>query len=72
METINIIEIGDKRYSNFKETEKAIGIWNGTITIWIPKKALQPGDVVGQFWVRIEDFVKFKINSQKFYQNSKK
>jgi len=73
METkINIIEVGDKRYSQFRETEKAVGIWNGTITVWVPKKALQQGDVVGQFWVKFEDWVQFKVNSERFYKNLKK
>jgi hypothetical protein len=72
METkINIIEVGDKRYSQFRETEKAVGIWDGTITVWVPKKCLKQGDVVGQWWISLVDFAQFRVSSQKFYNNLK-
>jgi hypothetical protein len=67
METkIKIIEVGDNRYSQFRETEKAFGIYDGTHTVWVPKRALKEGDVVGQYKLRLEDWFKFRISSKNY------
>lgn len=69
---ILMIEIGDELIFDFKQTAKAVGIeYDGEI-IWIPKSALRDGDVEGEVWVKVDDFLKFQKSTREYYAKKNK
>jgi hypothetical protein len=62
-----MIEIGDDLVFDFKETAKAVGIQCDGEIVWVPKSALKDGEVAGEFWLPVEDFLKFQKSTREFY-----